>query len=196
MALVREHGLGRASVASITRRAGVSNALFYWYFADVDQLVAEALTEGVEAVRRGVGAALAGVEDPIERILLRVTEGLRLMQEDEHVAFLLHADASGWLTRPDLAQVAVSGEDVLFDIVRDVAEGQASGDIRADVPAFLLAGCVRSVFADTVARHLRAETRVPLTAAIDAVTAFVRQAVASPARLATEADIRQAVSAG
>jgi AcrR family transcriptional regulator len=186
--LVREQGLGRVSVTSITRRAGVSNALFYWYFSDVDHLVRDALTEGVEAIRRAVGGAVAGVDDPIERVLRRLQEGLRLMEEDQYVAFLMQADARGWMVRPDFAAVAVGGEDVLFDIVRDVAEGQARGDIRDDIPAFLLASCVRSVFADTVARHLRGQTRVPMAAAIDAVTGFVRQGVASSGRLAAMED--------
>lgn len=105
------------------------------------------------------------------------------MEEDEHVAFLLRADASGWLTQPEFAGVIVRGEDVLFEIVRDIAEGQAHDEVRADVPAFLLASCVRSVFADTVARHIRGQTRVPLDAAVDAVIAFVRQGLAAPSRI-------------
>jgi AcrR family transcriptional regulator len=194
MRLVSERGPKKASVAAITRAAGVSNALFYWYFADVETLVREALAEGVDAIRMAVAGALAGVDDPLDRVERRLRVVLRLMEDDERVAFLLRADASGWLTWPEFAAVTVGGEDVMFDIVRDVAEGQAHDDVRDDVPAFLLASCVRSVFADTVARHIRGQTRVPLDASVDAVIAFVRQGLADPARIAGAGQLDEFIS--
>jgi AcrR family transcriptional regulator len=188
MGLLREQGLGKVSAASITRAAGVSSGLFYWYFDDVDHLVRDALAEGVAAIRSAMAAELVGVDDPLERVDRRLRLGLRLIEEDDYVRFLLQADASGWMMRPDFAAIVAGGNDVLLDIVRDIAEGQARGHVRTDVPAFLLASCVRSVFADTLARDFRGEATVALHSAMDAVSAFVRQGIVSPERFARDED--------
>lgn len=189
MALARERGIEAVSVTDVTRRVGVSSALFYWYFRGIEHLLHDALAEGVAAVRRGL-AHVGDLDDPLERVAQRFRTIVMLIETDEHVAFLLRADAFGWMIHPQLADVVTGGEDVLIDIVRDIAEGQARGDVRTDVSALLLAGCVRSIFADTVARYFRGETRLPLSDVVNAAASFAVQGVASAARI-TAADTQR-----
>lgn len=178
--LVRRNGLRAVRMNDITREVGVSPALFSWYFASVDELLLSATQEAIATLRSALTEAVIGIDEPLARVELRLRAALQLLDTDEIVEFLMRADALGWALRDDLAHAVSAGDDLLFLLVNDIAEAQACGVARVDVPPFLLASCVRSVFADTRARHFRGQTRVPLGKAMDAAIKFAVHGVTPP----------------
>ncbi|RMF36007.1 MAG: TetR/AcrR family transcriptional regulator [Chloroflexi bacterium] len=72
-AVFGEKGYDRASIAEITRRAGVAQGTFYVYFPDKKAIFVELVRELSHRLRREIAEAVAGLSDrmEIERVGLR-----------------------------------------------------------------------------------------------------------------------------
>ena len=183
------------SVAEITRAAGVSSGLFYWYFDDVDDLLRHAFFDAVDAIRLALDGAASGYSEPLERIYARLRVGVGLAEANPLVPFLLDAESRAGASPP--VEAAVSrGEVIMREMLHDVAEGQVQGSVRADVPAFHLVSCLRSLIADTVARWVRGQLNGSLDELADSVARFAVQGVAADADAARRAADVVAGSAG
>jgi AcrR family transcriptional regulator len=66
--VIEERGLGAFSLREVARRAGVSHTAPAHHFGDVRGLLTAVATEGFEALSQSMGAAAAGVDDPVERL--------------------------------------------------------------------------------------------------------------------------------
>lgn len=63
-----EQGVAGVAVEPLARRLGVTKGSFYWHFADRDALLRAALRRWEHDYTERVVAAVAGVEDPRERL--------------------------------------------------------------------------------------------------------------------------------
>ncbi|MGY1821948.1 TetR/AcrR family transcriptional regulator [Geodermatophilus sp. SYSU D00079] len=69
-ALIERTGAVEAvTLRAVAREAGVSAPAVYGHFADLDALVDAVLEEGFLALRAAIEAAVAGVADPVERLV-------------------------------------------------------------------------------------------------------------------------------
>lgn len=66
--VIGERGLGGFSLREVARRAGVSHTAPAHHFGDVRGLLTSIATEGFDALTDAMQAAVAGLDDPVERL--------------------------------------------------------------------------------------------------------------------------------
>ena len=66
--LFAEQGIANTRVRDVVSAAGISNSLFYWYFADMDDLVQATIVDARRGMRRLIAGSVDGLDDPLERI--------------------------------------------------------------------------------------------------------------------------------
>tara|TARA_R110002072_G_scaffold289831_2_gene457108 strand:+ start:47003 stop:47653 length:651 start_codon:yes stop_codon:yes gene_type:complete len=93
-AVFSENGFAAADVQEIANKTGVGKGTVYRYFPSKEELFLAAVDHGMRRLKSAVDAAIAGVEQPLERI----AEGVRayLAFFDEHpeiVELLIHERA-------------------------------------------------------------------------------------------------------
>jgi AcrR family transcriptional regulator len=67
--VIVERGLGNFSLREVARRAGVSHTAPAHHFRDMQGLLTSLAAEGFRMLTDGLTAALAGVDDPVERLI-------------------------------------------------------------------------------------------------------------------------------
>lgn len=63
---------GEVTIAAITSKAGVAKGTFYLYFRGKEELFLEVIRDAAQRLRRALGEALDGLEDPLERVRVSV----------------------------------------------------------------------------------------------------------------------------
>lgn len=66
--VIGERGLGSFSLREVARRAGVSHTAPAHHFGDVRGLLTSIAAEGFDALAQAMDAAVAGIDDPVERL--------------------------------------------------------------------------------------------------------------------------------
>jgi AcrR family transcriptional regulator len=124
-----------ASLEAIATAAGLSRRSVYGHFANRDDLLRELLASGAERV----AGAMAGVShpDPVVRLALIASH---LWQEVEDVRVMALFAVRG----PLRVHTAAALEPLRTSVFRAIREGQASGQIRTDIPARRLAHLVEA----------------------------------------------------
>jgi TetR/AcrR family transcriptional regulator, regulator of autoinduction and epiphytic fitness len=146
--LFRAKGYDAATVEEITEQADVAKGTFFNYFASKEAMLGELALWSVEQLRATLHVDQGAPASPVARIKLLV----RLMHEETrrdldliHRAFVVRLSTP--LSEPD------ESKRQLFGLFRElVAEAQACGELRADVPADLLSDLLRFSFF----HHMRA----------------------------------------
>ncbi len=121
-----ENGYHPTSVAEIVEGLGVGKGVFYWYFPSKEQLFREILRDAQRDLRRRQHQAIAGLDEPIERIEAGIRESMRWSAENRHL-FVLFQFAT---TEERFAPAMRKGEQVaVADAGRHVAAAIAAGQI-------------------------------------------------------------------
>ncbi|HAM27792.1 MAG TPA: TetR family transcriptional regulator [Microbacteriaceae bacterium] len=140
-----------APLEAIAAEAGLSRRSVYGHFANRDDLLLELVTIGA----RRVATALATVShpDPLTRLCLIAS---RLWREVENVRVMAVVAVRG----PLASHTAATLGEVRRSVREAIADGQANGSMRQDVPAQLLARLVE----DAALAVLEESARHPLAA--------------------------------
>ncbi len=77
--VVREHGYRGASMRDIARRAGMLPGSIYYHFASKAELIGAVYEEGVRRIDAHLAEALAGVDDPWQRLQAACTAHLEMI---------------------------------------------------------------------------------------------------------------------
>lgn len=167
--LMGERGFDGISLADITARAGIGRTAVYNHFADKEALLIEYVWSQTEVFIATLDRALAGVEDPVERLRLYIRHDARLSR-DHHVPPA--SDLRTVLSPETLGRMrehAVLAERVMRSIIEDgIAAGQFAPQ-PVEVTIRLINACLasRAVPTQEPAR----------TEALQAVEDFVMRAV-------------------
>ncbi|GGR96887.1 TetR/AcrR family transcriptional regulator [Streptomyces rubiginosohelvolus] len=182
-----EHGIAKTSARSVAASAGVNQALVFYHFGSVDELLAAACRYGAEQRVARHRDRLAGVTTLAE--LLRC--GRELHEEERaggHVAFLAQVLA-GAQTQPRLAPATTAGldlwtaeiEKVLVRIVADSPLGEftdPAGLARAVTGAFVGLEMYEGVDPEGAERAFEAlEQLAALAGVLDELGPVARRAV-------------------
>ncbi|GAA3388965.1 TetR/AcrR family transcriptional regulator [Streptomyces roseoviridis] len=133
-ALVAEHGLMSVTMSRIAQEAGIGRATLYKYFPDVESVLIAWHERQVIHHLEQLEAVRDRITDPGER-LQAVLETYALISYERHGHH--GADVAGLLHQ---GPVITQAHQRLLELVRNlVAEGAASGVLRADVAADELA---------------------------------------------------------
>jgi AcrR family transcriptional regulator len=96
-ALLLEHGLRRTSLADIATAAGVSERTLYRRFADRDTLLRSVVMREVNTLTADLDEALAGVDEPAERLVAAFVVLARLLRGHSLLNRLLITDREALL---------------------------------------------------------------------------------------------------
>jgi AcrR family transcriptional regulator len=118
-ALLRDHGHERLSLRHVARRAGISPAGVYEYFADRDDLIDALVGQANEALAASLRAATQGLSDPLERLVELGLAYIRFAREHTTDFLLLYGRRS---SRRSLAEDVPAGSEyeAMIAVVRDV----------------------------------------------------------------------------
>ena len=171
-----ENGYHPTSVAEIVQGMGVGKGVFYWYFSSKEELFVEILKEAQTDLRRRQQQAIAGDEDPVDRIEAGIRATMNWLSENRHLAGLFQFAASEERFAPALRR----GQEVAVgDIVRHVKEGIVAGRIR-DTDPLVLSHAILGV-TNHLARTFVFERDEAADAVADAVIGFCRDGLLGPA---------------
>ena len=129
-------GFRQARVSDVAQRAGVADGTIYLYFKNKDDLLLSVFEEKMDELLEGLGRALQGVDDPVERIRRFTRFHFSQVRDNRSTAEVLQVElrlSNKFLKeyRPEKlwAYLAVFGQ-----IIR---EGQDRGLFRPDVDPFV-----------------------------------------------------------
>ena len=130
-----EKGFHQARVSDVAKRAGVADGTIYLYFKNKEDLLLSIFEEKMDELLAGLGEALEGVEDPLERVRTFGRFHFQQVRDNRAAAEVLQIElrlSNKFLKdyRPEKlwAYLGVFGQ-----IVR---EGQASGVFRSELDPF------------------------------------------------------------
>ncbi len=130
--LFATQGYGATSTREIAAALGIQKASLYYHIGSKEELLYGVCKSSLEQIRGDVGAALAGVEDPLERIRAMICAHVESLLRDQEK----HSVAVGemhLLSEERLAQVR-SLRDAHENLVRSVLqEAQSAGLLRQDI---------------------------------------------------------------
>jgi AcrR family transcriptional regulator len=135
-------GYHPTSVSEIVAGLGVGKGVFYWYFDTKEQLFLEILKEAQTDLRRRQQQAIAGEDDPVQRIVLGLRESMTWAEAHRDHNKLIQFAA----TEATFAGALRRGQEIaVADVVKHVKEAIALGRIRdcdPDVVAHAMVGVV------------------------------------------------------
>ena len=170
-----EHGYHPTSVSEIVAGLGVGKGVFYWYFDSKEQLFLEILRDAQTDLRRKQQQAIAGVEDPVERIVLGLRASMAWAEAHRDHNTLIQFAA----TETAFADALRRGQEIaVADVVKHVKEAIAQGRVRdadPDVIAHAMVGVVSHL-----TRTFIYERGEPADSVADAAVAFCLEGL-SPA---------------
>ncbi|CAN5610243.1 TetR/AcrR family transcriptional regulator [soil metagenome] len=132
-ACILDVGWRRTTLTEVARRAGVSRMTIYRSWADMPTLLGDLMT------REWAGVVLAAVADEdvdqpaVERLVSTVVTTVRVLRDNE--LFVRIGEFDPELILPYLLSRRGRSQDLVLDVTeREIAEGQARGEIRTGNP--------------------------------------------------------------
>jgi AcrR family transcriptional regulator len=127
------HGYHRSTTAGICREAGISSGTFFHYFPSKLDVLVAVLESGCDDLR----ARLTRTEESSSGFdaVLRYAEELQAEVSDDSFAVFV-AGIAGLESEPRVAAALATEAELVADfLLRNVDQGQRSGELRTDVPA-------------------------------------------------------------
>ena len=180
--LFADRGYSATRVSDICAGAGVAKGLFYWYFDSKESLFGELARTMRQQLRRAQAAAMAGIDDPVDRLRLGTEASVRFMAD--HVAFFELLDVERGVQRVD--DVARESSAIyLADTERLVAEAQAAGLVPDDADPHLVALGVVSTVGQFGAHHRAGRVSMDVDELARFVGGWILRAIGAGSRTAT-----------
>jgi AcrR family transcriptional regulator len=188
--LFRERGYSETRMVDIADAAGVAKSLAYWYFESKEALFLAVVTDIRERLQAAEGAAVEGIEAPLERIYLGSVVAVKFVVENIQLYGLISLASHD----PAVAQEASKSSTVLAaDTIREVTRGQADGSIRTDEDPAALAHGNQGVVSHFAVAYVRGQLRGNLDEIARMAGRFVVYALAATPEHA-EAVLRSAAN--
>jgi AcrR family transcriptional regulator len=128
--LFMERGYANTRMLDIAKAAGVTKGLVYWYFETKEALFQEIAVDMRRRLRQAQGDAIAGVDDPLERLYLGIVASVRFIAEHHRLYEMMSTLRGG--DRRLRATQAQSRRVMAEDGAALLAEGQDRGVVRRD----------------------------------------------------------------
>jgi len=127
--LFAREGFYRTTIKDIAKLAGISSGLVYQYFREKEDILLLVLLEVVDGYTREIPKALAGVKDPLQRLLTAIDAYCRVV--DRHRAATVLAYRSTKSLPPDRRELIQARESETNEIIATgIAECMKLGLIR------------------------------------------------------------------
>jgi AcrR family transcriptional regulator len=193
--LIEGRGVGGVRAADVSRAAGLSASLFYWYFRDFDDLLTQAIIDARRMLRAELTGRMANREDVLVRFAVMVHDTLLLVVENPSLRVLLSSQtgqdpSAGWV-----AELRKTATTFMHDCELLLSQGQVRGTVRADMSARYLSYFVRSLVHDTIQSFGNGLFEADLAALAEQATRFCLRAVATDITAADRACDQTAAAA-
>jgi len=170
-----QQGYHPTSVAEIVQGLGVGKGVFYWYFSSKEELFFEILKDAQTSLRRAQAQAIAGVEDPVERIRLGIGAALTWSGQHRELYTLFQFAA----TEETFAPAIRKGQEIAVrDAMKHVQDAIDAGEVR-DLDPELIAHGILGVTTH-LARVFVHERGRSADEVAEAAVAFVLDGIKSP----------------
>jgi TetR/AcrR family transcriptional regulator, fatty acid metabolism regulator protein len=133
-----EHGFFAARVSEIAKEAGVADGTIYLYFKSKDELLISLFESRMDRFNARLAAAIPQDGRPTDKLLAAIKTYLRLVRDERLVAEVLTIELRQSAKFMKEASNPKFG-DLLRMLAGFVSEGQAAGELSADVPAPIVA---------------------------------------------------------
>ena len=165
-------GYHPTSVAEIVTGLGVGKGVFYWYFSSKEELFLEILRHAQRDLRRAQQNAIAGVDDPLERIRRGIRASLQWSAAHRDYYTLVQFA----LTEERFAPALRRGQETAArDVTRHVREAIDIGVVRDADPEVVAHGILG--ITTHLARVFIHERGRPPDEVADAAVTFVMEGV-------------------
>lgn len=135
--LFAERGYEDTRMIDIAAAAGVAKGLVYWYFENKETLFQEIVVDLGLRLRRAQGKAIAGIDDPLERLYVGTAESVRFIAGNHRLYGIILSQVRG---DRRLRQARSESERAQADDAAALlAEGQERGQVRTDDEPAVLA---------------------------------------------------------
>ena len=163
-----EHGFFNAQVADVAREAGVASGTVYLYFRSKDDLLMSIFERTMrEAIAEG-RAAIAAVDDPVERLRQIARLHLGRMGRDRDLAIVFQVELRQ--STKFMEQFSSTALREYLGIIRDaIADGQLRGLFRDGMSATVAAKVFFGALDEMATNWILSRRRYSLAADADAV---------------------------
>lgn len=135
--LFAERGYEETRMIDIAAAAGVAKGLVYWYFENKETLFQEIVVDMGRRLRRAQGTAIAGIDDPLERLYVGTAESVRFIAGNHRLYGIILSQVRG---DSRLREARSQSERIQADDAAALlAEGQERGQVRVDDDPAVLA---------------------------------------------------------
>lgn len=172
-----EYSYDRASIAEVTRRAGVAQGTFYVYFDDKRSAFIQLVKDLNRGLRRHIAIAVSGIEDRIEmervglKAFFEFTSDHRALYKVVREAEFVDADIYRWHYRK-LSQAYARG----------LESAMRTGQIRTDISPDTLAWMLMGISELLGSRWVILEHRAPSDEVLNEVMAFISRGLQQDTR--------------
>jgi TetR/AcrR family fatty acid metabolism transcriptional regulator len=127
-----EKGFHKSRVSDVARQGGVADGTIYLYFKSKDAILIAIFEEAMAEMIAGVKAAIADLEDPLERLRRFARYHMRNVEQQRDTAKVLQVELR--LSNTFMKEYKPTALQDYLDIIGDaIVEGQEQGLVRADV---------------------------------------------------------------
>jgi AcrR family transcriptional regulator len=139
--LFASRGYNGTSMADLAAAAGLTKGAFYHHFASKEALFFAVIQSVREKWQNAVGVEVVQSQNPLEQILILLTQHARLLRREPTLCLVMHGlTAEMEESNPGFLDALQSVyRDMIGFIEEVIRSGQAQGQIRADVDARLMA---------------------------------------------------------
>lgn len=163
-----ERGFFGAQVADIARRAGIAAGTVYLYFRSKDELLLTLFERTMQDAIREGREALDGVDDPAERLRRIARLHLERLGRDRDLAIVFQVELRQ--STKFMARLSATRLRDYLGLIRDtIADGQARGVFRSNVPATLSAKMFFGALDEMATNWILSDRRYTLSDDADAV---------------------------
>jgi TetR/AcrR family fatty acid metabolism transcriptional regulator len=163
-----ERGFFHAQVADVARAAGVAAGTVYLYFRSKDDLLVQIFERTMRAAFDEARDAVAGVDDPGERLRLFARLHLGRMGRDRNLAIVFQVELRQSIKFMERFSATLL-RDYLGHIRAAFADGQASGAFRQDLNPTAAAKMFFGALDEMATNWVLSKRRYPLEAEADGV---------------------------
>ena len=166
------HGYFQSQVADVARVAGVAAGTVYLYYRSKDDLLVSIFERTMTDALGEGRAALADVEDPVERLRRIARLHLERLGRDRDLAVVVQVELRQSIKFMERFS-ATHLQDYLNVIRKAIADGQASGVFRSDVSANTAAKVFFGALDEMATNWMLSRRKYDLAGDADAVTNLI-----------------------
>ncbi len=168
-------GWKRATLTDVARRAGVSRMTVYRAYPDMQSILADLMTREWGADIDQVVTEVDGVGDGLPDVIARrFSVAVVALRENELFRRIVDVDPEQLL--PYLIDRRGRTQDAILDVLASrIAEGQASGEVRAGDPQLLARSLMLSAHGFAISVHTMADDDLAQADFDAELTTFVRR---------------------